>query len=276
MTPGSTRTGMSQGRLRLAIAVTAGLGFACQQGIGWNVLASNTQSRQRANPPASIVSDAPPITMEFDLPADFFTRARDGAYVIRGFRVGYFRPERPLPVWTGEFRRDAVKVDGQTARLSLPQIGLPEGSNRVVVRISSMSREQTGVWSDPSAAVTMPIRTTSAPDRLSSDPRKRRHLTRADLERRPALKEALSPLLGPGLDTDAVVTAFRSVDDLATAIVLSRRHELPFAELCKAIQGSPPQSLRDVLGRLRPSLDVRRAFRDARVEARRLLTARKN
>jgi hypothetical protein len=165
-------------------------------------------------------------------------------------------------------------------RLSLVLEALPEGANDVVLRARTKTRSGFSGWSEPTAVITVPAlpprerRSASADATGTNDRPQQRGLSAGDLDEYHALREALQPMLGPDLPLDEAVRPFRRVRDLAEAVVLSRRHKLQFASLLKAVEGPPSRSLREALRLVEPSLDARRASRDARDEAR-ALAARK-
>jgi hypothetical protein len=204
---------------------------------------------------------AAPIRVEFDLPTDFDERDATGGFVIRGIRIGFFQPTVATPIATRDVRRDAIEVDGGVGRLPLPDL-MPRGYGRVFIRLQSLSATGAGPWSEPSPAVTLPERPPP-----SGPPRP---LSLSDVERFPVLSEALQQVLGRR-PTAGEVATFRRAEDLATAVVLSRRYEIAFPDLCKILRGPPPLTLRGAIRQLLPSLDHIQVVREASLEARALL-----
>jgi hypothetical protein len=205
---------------------------------------------------------ASPTVLEFDLPADFHVRTAEGQFLIVGLRIGFFQPTVATPLATREVGRAAVEVDGGVGRVPLPDI-MPPGYGRVLIRVQSLSARGGGPWSEPSPLITLPER---PPPRVGPPPR----LTPADVERYPALSGALQQLLGRRPNAFEVST-FRRIDDLATAVVLSRQYELALSDLCKILRGPPPLTLRGAIRRLFPTLDNRQVVRAASIEAQALL-----
>lgn len=261
-------------KFRTAVVVAACLGLGCDQTVGPEVLATSARPSQTRSTPSD-QSQRDPITLAFDLPSDFAARAADGTPVISGFQVGYFRPGAlKNPLKTVDFPRDAVVIDRETVRVTFPLESLPEGDNTVVLRMRTVSRGQLGDWSEPTGVITVPPLMPASGKRASSGSRGKKQrpgLAAADLDGHPALKDALQPLLTPGFDVNAALRPFRRVEDLATAVALSRQHKLPFVDLCKSLEGPPPRSLREALRALQPSLRVGSAVRRARDESRALL-----
>jgi hypothetical protein len=219
------------------------------------------RSQDRAATTADARGGAQPILLEFDLPDDFWARTAAGEFQVVAIRIGFFQPKVATPLMTRDAGRAAIAVEGRVGRLPIPDV-MPFGYGRVVMRLQSLSASGPGPWSEPSPPVTLAERPPP-----SGPPRPR---TLADLERYPALNEALQQLLGRRA-TGAEVSTFRRIEDLATAVVLSQKYELVFPDLCKILRGPPPLTLRGAVRRLLPSLDNRQVVRAAGIEAQALL-----
>jgi hypothetical protein len=221
-------------------------------------------------------SEQPRVTLAFDLPPE----TGDSASEIIGFEVGYFGPG-PLrtPAALVEVPREAVSIQGSAVRLSVVLPALPEGGTDVALRVRTKTRSGISAWSEPTAIVSVPAlpasqqRASSAAATRANERRQRRGLSVSDLDPYPALREAIERLLSPGLSLDEAVRPFRNVSNLANAVAVSRQRKLPFAELLEALEGPPRRSLREALQVVEPSLDARRALRDARDEGSRLAAA---
>ena len=220
-----------------------------------------------ATPSRQIAPAERSVGIEFDLPPDFLARAADGTFVLSAMQAGYFRTA-PAPVRTVEIPRAAIRVTGRTGQVSIPLFPLPAGANSVSVRLRSVSSGRPGAWSEAVGPLTMPA--VERPPRIRAAARTG-GIGLEELERLPALKEALDPLLDSDLSLTLALGSFRRPRDLAMAIVLSRAHSLPFSMLCRIVRGPPATSLAGALMRLKPSLDATRAMHAAQVEARRLL-----
>jgi hypothetical protein len=247
----------------VVLAIAAGALFAGQNGAGAPAPASLATARVVARPQEP-PSGAPPV-LEFDLPPEYWGRGPDGEYVIRGFRLGFFQPDVGTPLQTRDVAIEDVEVVGQLGRIPLTDI-MPRGYGRVVVRMQSLAQDEASLWSEPSPPVTLPDE--SAPRRRSPRPP-----IEVELARHPALVGALKQVLDRSPLPEEVRT-FRRIQDLATAVALSRRLELPFPELCKALKGlrgPPERTLQEAVRRLRPSLDHQQVVREARAEGRTLL-----
>ena len=96
-------------------------------------------------------------------------------------------------------------------------------------------------------------------------------MTAAQLDRHPALKTAVEPLLDGDLEIEDLPRSFSRVQDLALAVVIARTHDVPLPQICEALQEDRKRSLTDALRTLRPTLDVASAVEAARPEARKLL-----
>lgn len=279
-------------RIVLGFAVIACLSLRCDRYVGPQVIASGAVASQTpASPPAQPRSS---MTLAFDLSPESSTQA-SGSPAVVGFQIGYFRPG-PLrtPLKTVDLGRDAVIIEGNAARVTFVPESLPAGDNEVVLRLRSKSLEQFSDWSEPTAIIKVPglpprgrRRVPSGADATGSGPTGERaredgksprkgRLVVADLEKHAALQKALEPMLTGGLSIEAAVGPFRRIDELATAVALTRQHKLSFAEVCKRLEGPPPQSLRNVLRALKPSVNSRQALRDARNQGRTLVTKPKS
>jgi hypothetical protein len=91
-----------------------------------------------------------------------------------------------------------------------------------------------------------------------------------DVDRHPRLAEALRQSLGQKEPED-VLMAFRSLDDLALAVVISRDQDIAFDKLTATLVGPPRRSVRVAIRELKPSLRGTEAMQKARAEAKQLL-----
>jgi hypothetical protein len=221
----------------------------------------------RQGPPATS-----PLTIEFNLPSDFSTRAPDGTFVWRALQIGYFGARGDL-IRASEIPRDAIRVSGRTGQVSIPTLPMPAGANRVSIRLRGLSSGRPGEWSE-SINVTMPALERGRRTRTAAAARTRR-LTPEDIARRPALKQALNPLLGSNLALDEVLDSFSRVQELALAVVLSRTHGIQFSMLCRIVRGPPRTSVAAAARKLQPPLDGR-TLNTARAEARKHLAVSSN
>jgi hypothetical protein len=237
---------------------------------GLDTTAASAQESAAARPQTAPATA--PLTIEFELPSDFSARAPDGTFVWRTLQVGYFGARGDL-IRASEIPRDAIRISGRTGRVSLPMIPLPAGANRVTIRLRGLSSGRPGEWSQ-SIDVTMPAverERRARPTAAARTPRP----TAADVARRPALKEALDPLLGPDLTLDEVLASFPRLQELALAVVLGRTHGVPFSKLCAIVRGPPRATVANAARKLRPALDGR-TLNTARGEARKLLATSSN
>ena len=256
-----------------AVVVAAG---ACVQ---------EAPAAQTGAPNPSAQNTAPatrPITIEFDVP-DGFAGTPGSQNAVTGFRVGYFRGNDPATVGTTDVPRSAVVVRGRTARIILRDV--PVGLQGGVIRVQTLSGDRASAWSDP-----VPLdglrpagRSQAAPQQGRSgtarpeapgraQPRRApRGLGLAELERHPALADALRKLLPPDTNLEPQVANFGRIDQLALAVVISRDYEVPFVKLSQVIAGPPRINPRDALASLRKDLNIRDVLRKARPEVRRFV-----
>jgi hypothetical protein len=213
-----------------------------------------------------------PLVIEFDLPEEFWSRAVDAPDAVTGFRVGYFQGEEPDAIKTVDVQRAELLVRDRTARATIPRESAPEKAAGVVIRVQTLSRTQPSAWSAPVLFVVPVGREARAPRARSANDRGRRGgLTMADVEPHPALAEALAALLPADARLEDEVARFRQVEDLALAVVISRDQGVPFTTLARAVEGPPPQLVRNALQTLRPDIRAPNVIRQSRDEARQLL-----
>ena len=225
-------------------------------------------------------ANAPTATVEFDLPPDLSTKARDGSFVVRGFEVGYFGTD-PRPLRTLQVGRDSLQISGGTARVLVPLVPLPGNVTRATIRVRSLGSGAASDWSNAAGPVDLPTaspraRSGAAPpgDRPSPPPRAPRQALSPDvLASLPELKKALDELVQPGCSESDALAAFGRPQDLALAIAISRRHGLSFERLCSVVKGPPGQSLPGAVRQLSPSVDLRGELQGLRSEAMKLLGA---
>jgi hypothetical protein len=96
------------------------------------------------------------------------------------------------------------------------------------------------------------------------------------LERRTTLQTALQSLLTADFELTEALASYGGVQELGTAVVLSRRHGLPFSQLSRTVKGPPVLSLAAAVRKLRPSLDAMKVVQEARLEARALVARELN
>jgi hypothetical protein len=239
--------------------------------------AASTQGLRRA-----------PIVLEFDVPAEFTTMPAGSASAVTGFRVGIFQADSTSPLSTMDFARDAITVQGGTARVTLAPERIPEGIENGFLRVQTLSRGQAGPWSDPVAlGGAVPRRTarqaSPRPPR-PAQPRvavinpagaapgqRRRGLTPADIENYAALSAALRKVLPADATLEMELGRFRRLQDVAVAVVISRDHEIPFTTVSNTMAGPPRLVGRNALAKLRPDLTDPLVFRKVRAEALRLI-----
>ena len=243
------------------------------------------RSAAAPNPQAQVESArSSPLMLEFDLPEEFFSRRADAADAVTGFRVGYFRTtdvDTADPVHTIDFAREAIAVQGRSARVPLPRDGAPQGLD-MTLRIQTLSRTEPSAWSGAIPLAPPSRRAAQAGARSAgaaaaggrAEPSARRRqdeLTPPDLEGHAALEGALRARLAPGADLEAVLGRFRRLEDLALAVVISRDHDVPFDALSQTHAGPPRVSIRNAVAALRTDEDARRVVRASRDAASQLV-----
>jgi hypothetical protein len=207
------------------------------------------------------------VTLEFEPPPEFHERSSSGAFVITGFRVGYFRavPDggrknaQQRPLQTSWIARDALKIVGSMVQLSFKPEPVRAGNAQVVFRVQAVREGAEGFWSEPTAVVTLPERVPAVSKRPTFE---------ATLATHPALVEALRALDAKG----DWYKSFRRVQDLALAVVVCRDHGVPCAELAARMTGRPPQPMRRALLQWKDESSIPELIRSATVESRRLLS----
>ena len=225
------------------------------------------------------------ITIEFDATDDVAKKTADGSFLVRAFQVGFF--DGDTLVRTVEVPRARAEISGTHVKLVSPVVVLSRGPSRnASVRVRSLSAGPAGTWSAPSGSVRLEAESSARASRRGRDragagreraeaktapkPRARRTVTVAQLNRHPALKEALTPMLGADLDVDKVVGSFKRVQDLALAVVIARKHAVPLARICNAMQEDQRRTVTTALKGLSPGFDVEGEVAAARAEARTL------
>jgi hypothetical protein len=224
------------------------------------------------------------FTLEFDAAEDMLQRRPDGSFVVTAFQVGFF--DGPTLVRALEIPRSAAEFSGTRVRLRVPLIPLAAGSRSSVdIRVRGLSTGPLGQWSASAGSVTLPVQARAeranrrARDSANAERRRPDGSSRADgsgravtleqLNEAPALKQALTPLLRGASEADTAA-ACTTIPDLATAVVLSRKHDLPLPPLCAALRERGNSALADALKASKPSIDVTREIKAARAEARTL------
>lgn len=229
-----------------------------------------------------------PIVLEFDVPEEFRTQPAGSANAVTGFRVGFFQANSSTAVRTMDVARDALTVQGRTARVTLPPESIPESIDNGTIRVQTLSGGEAGAWSNPvwlagSAASqtqsapqrpTRPRQTRAARTERPREPAARARrgiLAPGDIEKYVALSEALHKLLPADANIETEVGRFRRVQELALAVVISRDYKIPFSELSKMVEGPPRVAPRGALSRLRRGAVTPDAISKLRTEARRLI-----
>jgi hypothetical protein len=231
--------------------------------------ASALQAQRRE---ARQISQADQITLEFDLPPGFADRAPNGGFVLSALQVGYFGPDGTL-LRAVEVPREAIRATGKSAQVSIPRFPLPRGNTRVNIRLRGLSSGRPGEWSQPVGPISMPeipvpTRAERAARTRGIDPRQ--------MDRRTALQAALQPLLATDFGVEEALGSYGGIQELGTAVVLSRKHGLSFSQLSRTVKGPPVVSLAAAVRKLRPSLDATKVVQDARLEARTLVAREPN
>jgi hypothetical protein len=260
----------------LAVALGAGCGEA-------NSFLAAAQGKRPPAPRMAPKGYLPPdaaktFTLEFEA-ADDIQKQTNGAFTVSAFQVGFF--DGAELVRALEIPRSAAQIDGTRVRLQVPMIPLAPGakSGNVTVRVRGLSSGPLGPWSAPAGSVTLPIverleRERSGRDRNTARAgRRAREVTLEQLAGFPALKEALASAPG-GTSEEEAVAACATIQDLATAVVLARKHALSLTLVCGALQERGSGALEALLKGAKPpvALDQLRA---ARTEARTLVRERR-
>jgi hypothetical protein len=225
------------------------------------------------------------FVLEFDLPEEFAKSPTGSATAVTGFRVGYFRGTEAGALRTLDIARDAVIVNGQNARITLPVDSVPGCAADCVLRMQTVASGVSSAWSEPvAAAQVLTPGAAAAPPSPATSPRAPRTprptatrsrqagrgLPLADLERYPALNAALRKLLPPDANLEDELRRFRRIDDLAQAVAISRDFDIEIATLSKTLVGPPRMTARAAIAKLRPDVDARSAIRKSREEAAKL------
>jgi hypothetical protein len=218
------------------------------------------------------------VTLEFDVAPDMLTRDANGRFRVTAFQVGFF-DERARLVRALEIPRADATIDSTKVRLQVPLITVQRNEpSRMTIRVRPLSSGALAPWSAPAGSVNLPQ--VAAADRRGRDRAAGKaggpaatgeaKLTPADLERYPTLKAAVSEMLDGKLSYAEAVASFSRVQELALAVVMSRKHDVPLPRICAAmLDGSP--SFPEALRRVKSSINPAQELRGARSEARALL-----
>lgn len=95
------------------------------------------------------------ITLEFEVPFEYYDKLEDGSWTITGFRVGYFEPDLAMVIHSIDFPVERISLLGETARVSFAFAPLPGDVTQVAFRVQSLTREWPGPWSNPTSIVTV-------------------------------------------------------------------------------------------------------------------------
>jgi len=249
-------------------------------------------SQQRQRPPVEATTGprtrpvtldrADKVTVEFEPPAEFFAPPANGKGVVSGFQVGFFTDRDGL-MRAIEVLRDAVRVTGNKVLIDVPLIPVARANeSSVTIRIRALSGGPLGPWSASAGSVKLPVVERDASSRRSAAaagsrdaPRKARQLTMASIDGHAAINASLTAALDDGLTAEEAVTSFAKVPDLAAALLLSKKLNLPFSRICKAVQAAPKRSLSAALKTVQPSLDAPAEIRGVSADVRTLLGGRR-
>ena len=255
---------------RVAWVVLGACVIACGEPAVNGARASALQAGQRRE--ARQISRLEQITLEFDLPPGFADRAPNGGFVFSALQVGYFGADASL-LRAVEVPREAIRVSGKTAQVSIPLVPLPAANTRVNIRLRGLSSGKPGEWSQPVGPITMPaIPVATRAERAA----RVRGIDARQLDRRATLQAALQPLLATDFGLADALGSYGGIQELGTAVVLSRKHGLSFPQLSRTVKGPPVLSLAAAVRTLRPSLDALKAVQEARLEARTLIVREPN
>jgi hypothetical protein len=271
---------------------------ACQRSES-AVLVSAQRERTPEEPPSTpgerpvTTTRAKTVTVEFEPPPEFFAPPVNGKAVVTAFQVGFFGSQSEL-VRAIEMPRDSARVAGAKVLLDVPLIPVASRTHSAVtIRVRALSAGPLGAWSAPAGAVSLPVlEPTARAGRNTDRPRANREARRNDskgsapnrngrqpnstdmLDRHSVLKATLIPLLDDGLSAEEAAGAFADLQELATAVVLSTKLNLPMSRICKAMRAAPNTSLADALVALQPSVDAAKEIKAASPQARRLVNGR--
>ena len=211
--------------------------------------------------------------LEFDLPAEFWTKDEQGQYLVTGFLVGYFASATARPVHTVDVTRNAVVVKDNAARIELPRPRLPVDVTRYVLRLQMVTTRGSSEWSDPSPPVNLPMtQAARKASRAQENAAKRRGVTLDIVKQYPELTASVERLVPEDAKRGETVAGFLTLDDLAVAVVVSQREGVALDQLGKIVKGPPRRALRRAIAQLKPSSRGTNVVQAARGEARRLLT----
>jgi hypothetical protein len=215
------------------------------------------------------IEKLPKIVIEFELPTGFWQKEGSGAFWVTGFRIGYFRPDDSIPLFTADVGRDAVTVDGDTASLSTPLYQMPGRVSEIVFRLQTMTKATASDWSEPTARVNVAKPAPAVRARAAA--KTKTGLTVTTLKEYPQLSSALSALLKDGASTDAILPTFRNVNELALAVAICTDQSIAITQLSGTMQGPPRRSLRNAVRTIKPALRRGDALQKARARAKQLL-----
>jgi hypothetical protein len=241
------------------VILLATLGLACDQPISPNVRAEG-QANARGTRQA----------VEFDLPAEYWTKDAKGEFVITGFRLGLFQDGSSEPLSTREIGREAVIEAGRTGQISLIPQRFSKDVGAVVWRLQTLTRDGASPWSAPSPVVDPAANAPARPEVAKGG---RSRLSMSEVERHPRLLEAFSKALPSSAAADQVLAAFRNVNELSQAVAISTAEGIALDVLGKKMAGPPRLSLRNAVRELRPNLRGTDALRKANTTAKELLGA---
>jgi hypothetical protein len=294
---------MSASCVGLWLCLLALAGGACQR-LESTVLGSQKERPGRMAKPRErqpiepTMARAKTVTLEFEVPADLLAASANAAVRVTGFQIGFFGGGRAGLVRAIELPREAARVNNGKVRLDIPLISVESSrDSNVTVHVRTLSAGPLGPWSPSAGSVTLPVIAGEAagsgtgrrarnaagagagtPGKGANRESRRKQaapLSVAAVDGHTALKTALTAILDSDLTLESAVGTFSRTQDLAAAIVLSRKLDLKFSRLCKAIQESPSKTLAEGLKTLQPSIDATKEIRAVSAEARRLVGGRR-
>lgn len=236
------------------------LSSGCDQPLNFSGLAADQASARASQ------------SLEFDVPAQFWDKTADGEFVVTGFRLGFFRDASAEPIATRDVGRDAVVVDGRTARVVLNPPPLGQEAGPISIRIQTLTRQGASPWS---ASAALPATSGAPPGPASKSARPgRSSLSISDVEPYPRLADALRKLVPSPAKVDQLLASFRNINELAQAVAICTEHDVELGVLSERMAGPPRRSLRRAVRDLQPTL-LGAPMRKANEAAKQLLAAPK-
>ena len=246
--------------------------------VSWELPLARVQAAVSALTAAATTQKRPSnqLTLEFEVPAEYWAKDPQGQFVVTGFLLGYFAPASTTPLHTFDVSRDRVSVAENVARIALPAAQPPLSVPEYVLRVQTVSRTGKSEWSDSSPRLYLLTPTDRSAKRASANTRKgraakKRGVSLEAIQQHPKLLAALVQLAPESAARNEAVAAYRTLEELATAVAICRQQELSFERLSKAVVGPPRRSLRRAATELKPSGRGNSFLRTAQAEAKQLL-----